>query len=322
MRFHTAFLFPGQGSAAVGMGAAMRLAERRRFDHWFAQAEAASGLAIRRAVTAGPLTTAALQPALFALSLALVDSAASGALRPAVVAGHGVGEYAAAVVAGALTPGDAMSLIAARGRLIAAAESRQSGAMALVERIPLSVVEHTCALVREKHGYVTLAHADAPSQSTVAGNASAVAAAVARLRRLGAATRVLAGRGAHNSMLMARVQAQLARLAEAISWHDARIPLVTANGGRLLTSGAAIRSALIAQETSPLQWTRCMDTLLEAGCNRFLELGPGRRLTRLALRHAPRAVAMAADDPVGLALFSAGPPVTRSEAAHDERLAS
>jgi [acyl-carrier-protein] S-malonyltransferase len=325
MSSHTAFLFPGQGSETIGMGAAQRRASPHRFDHWLQRAEAASGLAIARLVTAGPAgalaSSAAAQPALLAVCLAVAESAASLRLRPTFVAGHGVGEYAAAAITGVLTPDDAMSLVAERGRLIAAAERRQSGVMALIEGVSLATVTHTCSLVREKQGYVTLAQADAPRQCVISGNASAVAGAIERLRRRGATAETLPGRGAHNSSLMVLVQARLARLAATIRWRDARIPLVTAAGGRVLTAGSAIRDALIGQETAPLQWTRCMTTLRDADCDRFLELGPGQRLTVLARQHAPDAMAMAADGPTKLAMLIERPALW-SDHVEGARLAS
>src|SRR4051794_27190470 len=148
-----AFLFPGEGVENVGMSGAFTGADRRRFDVWMRRAQAASGLPIGDAVFTGPTATLAAadvaQPALIATSLAVAESAHLIGLKPSFVAGHGLGEYTAAVVAGVLDPDDAMRLVAARGRLMAAAEREQSGAMGVVLGLPLTDVGFVCSSVRQ-----------------------------------------------------------------------------------------------------------------------------------------------------------------------------
>jgi [acyl-carrier-protein] S-malonyltransferase len=328
MRHLPAFLFPAQGCETVGMGAALLRADRRRFNFWVERAEAASGLAIRRAVTDGPASalaaTEVAQPALLAISLAVADAAEAIGLRPGVLAGHGVGEYAAAVVAGALDADDALLLVAERGRRMAAAEREQSGTMAFVVGLPLAEVEHICAVVRQRHGYVTVAHANSPRHSVISGNASSVDAALERVRRRGANAGLLPARGAYNSLLMAKVQAGVARLATTMRWRDASTPVIDAADGRALTSGAAIRSAVIRRETLAVHWTTTMDALIDLGHRAFLELGPGRTLTTFAHQCAPKAMVMAADGPAALAIFRdrlAATGATRWTEVYEERLA-
>jgi len=243
------------------------------------------------------------QPALLAHSLTVADAAQRLGIRPSFVAGHGLGEFAAAVVAGVLDPEDALRLVAERERLLAAAQRAQRGTMAFVLGFSPAEVERLCAQTRQRYGYATVAHINSERQVLISGNASAVAEALALAERLGARTLPASADGAFHSLMMATVQARLARQAATVMWRDARVPLVSNAEGRPLTSGKAIRTALVGQLTRPVRWTECMVSLLEVGCSHFLELGWGRSLTMLVRRHAPGVVAVAADGPAELAHF-------------------
>ncbi|MDA0166498.1 acyltransferase domain-containing protein [Solirubrobacter ginsenosidimutans] len=297
-----AFLFPDHGSETAGRAAELLAREPRAL----------------HAVTAEPAAEPSAQPAHVAHCLALAGSAISHGLRPRFVAGHGLGGYTAATVAGVLRSEDALRLVTERGRLLAAAERQQSGRMAVIVGVPLDTVRYVCAVVRQRHGYVTLAQANAPQRAVVSGNASSVAVAVERARGCGAAAAMLPARVAHNSLLMASVQARLAQLAQTMHWHDARIPVMSGLQGGPLESGAAVRRALIGGETLPIQWTRSMTALLDEDCRHFLELGPGRALTVLSGEHDADAVAMAAGTHAGIAAFRG----ILSAAPQPERLAS
>jgi [acyl-carrier-protein] S-malonyltransferase len=246
-------------------------------------------------------------PQLLAHSLGLAETARSLGLRPRFVAGHSLGEYAAAVVAGVLDVDDAMHLASERGRLMAAAQRQQSGAMGFVLGLPPDLVERACAQTRQRHGYVTVASINSPRQVVISGNASPMTEALALAGRWGARAGLLPIGGAFHSLLMASAQARLRRVAETMPWRDARIPLVSNADGRPLLSGVAIRAAVIGQMTRPVHWTACMETMLGAGCRHLIELGRGRVLTGFARRYSPELVAIAADSPAKLAAFSDGP---------------
>ena len=302
-----AFLFPGQGSQRVGMGAALRAGDPRLFDSWMQRAEDACGLPIRSAVVEGPdavlTATEIAQPALLALSLAVAEVAWSAGVQPRLVAGHSLGEYAAAVVAGVLDADDALRLVAERGRLMAAAQRKQKGAMGVVLGLPGTLVERACAQTRQRHGYVAVANLNSPQQVVVTGNLTSVEAALALAVRWGGRGGLLPVGGAFHSLLMATVEARLRRIADTLRWRDARVPLVSNRDGRVVTSGDAIRAALIAQTTQPVRWTNCMATMLEMGCRHFLELGPGRVLTGLARQHSSQVLAIAIDGPAKIAAY-------------------
>jgi [acyl-carrier-protein] S-malonyltransferase len=243
------------------------------------------------------------QPALLAHSLAVADAARHLGLQPSFVAGHGVGEFAAAVVAGVLDADDALGLVAERERLLAAAQRAQSGATGFVLGFAPSEVERVCAQTRQRHGYVSVAHINSEHQVLIAGNASAVAQALALAQRLGARAVPASPDAGIHSLMMATVQARLAREAATLPWRDARVPLVSNADGRPLASGVEIRTAMIGQVTRPVRWTECMNALLDGGCRHFLELGMGRVLTMLVRRHSPGIHAVAADGPAKLAAF-------------------
>jgi [acyl-carrier-protein] S-malonyltransferase len=307
-----AFLFPGQGSQKVGMGAALLASEPELFEQYLAQANAASGLPIRRYCLEGPqeeLTdTKAAQPALFAVSLALFDLARSHGLRPDFVAGHSLGEYTAAVASGALSVADGMELVSLRGRLMAEIQSERPGAMAAVIGLDADRLRGLCEQA-SYDGRVTLANLNSPTQIVVSG----VEPAVERLMELATAAgaqravRLQVGAAFH-SELMEPAQARMAEAMEAVAWSDPQVPLVANFSAELVTSGAGVREALVAQIASPVRWLECVEALVGAGCTSYLELGPGRVLTGLARQIVADADAAAADSPETLTAFTQAHP--------------
>ena len=203
--------YPGQGSQAVGMGAALHEHDRPLFDRYMTAAERASGLPIGRCCLEGPIealtSTDVAQPALFALSLAVTEVARELGFVPRCVAGHSLGEYTAAVASGALSTDNGMALVAERGRAMAGIQAERPGAMAAVIGLTVEAVAELCARAGEP-GQVSLANLNSPTQVVVSGEEPAVE----RLRELadqaGArrAMRLRVGAAFH-SALMAPVQA-------------------------------------------------------------------------------------------------------------------
>jgi [acyl-carrier-protein] S-malonyltransferase len=244
------------------------------------------------------------QPAVLALSLAVAEVAGALGLVPGHVAGHGSGAYAAAVAAGALAAEDAFTLVAERGRLLAEADRRQSGATAFVLGFEPKMVERVCAQVRQRFGYVAVASIDSSRRAVLAGNASSVERASGLARRLGATAGPLAATAAAHTLMMASASARLGRLARRMNWRDPEIPVVGIAGRPWLTSGAAIREGLIGELTQTVRWHESMERLHAAGACHFLEAGPGRSLTGFAARRDPGGVTMAADHPAKVLAFA------------------
>src|SRR5438105_597030 len=185
-----AFLYPGQGSQKVGMGAELRASEPRIYERYLDAAEEASELPIRDLSSEGPMEeltrTDVAQPALFALSLALTEVARDKGIQAAYVAGHSLGEYTAAVASGALTPEDGMRLVSLRGRLMAEAQSERPGAMAAVIGLPAEQLAELCKQA-SGDGTVALANLNSPTQIVVSGEESTVEALMALAQEAGAA---------------------------------------------------------------------------------------------------------------------------------------
>jgi [acyl-carrier-protein] S-malonyltransferase len=307
-----AFLFPGQGSQRVGMGAELLASEPELFEQYLAQANAASGLPIRRYCLEGPqeaLTdTSVAQPALFAVSLALCEAARVHGLRPDYVAGHSLGEYTAAVASGAVSLDDGMNLVALRGRLMAEIQSERPGAMAAVIGLEAAQLGELCVQASDGER-VTLANLNSPTQIVVSGAEGAVERLMELANEAGAqkVVRLQVGAAFH-SELMEPAQAKMAEAMTDVPWSDPRVPLVANYSGEVVTTGEGVREALVAQIASPVRWVDCVRTLVAAGCSSFLELGPGRVLSGLVRQIAPDADIAPADSPEKLAAFSAERP--------------
>lgn len=305
----TAFVFPGQGSQKVGMGSALREARPDIFDRYLSMADEASGLEVTRIAGEGPadeLTrTDVAQPALFALSLAVAEVAFELGLSSDFVAGHSLGEYTAAVAAGALGLEDGMHLVAKRGRLMADIQSQSPGAMAALIGLDQSAVEKLCEAASDV-GDVAPANLNTPAQIVVSGEEAAVNRVVELAPEAGAkrAVRLQVGAAFHSSM-MKPVQQELAEHMQGIAWSEPRVPMASNASGNLATTADQVRQALIDQIASPVRWVDCVTTMVGQGCQAFLEVGPGRVLTGLVRQIDPGVAVFTADSPAKLEEFSA-----------------
>lgn len=307
-----AFLYPGQGSQKVGMGSDLREAEPDRYERYLTAAEEASGLPIRRLSLEGPIEeltrTDVAQPALFALSLAITETARGMNLQPACVAGHSLGEYTAAVASGALSTDDGMRLVALRGRLMAETQSERPGAMAAVIGLASEQLADLCEQAsKATSASVALANLNSPTQIVVSGEEPAVEALMPLAQEAGAAkvVRLQVGAAFH-SELMKPVQARMAEAMADIPWKDPDVPLVSNASGETVETADGVRNALVEQIASPVRWVDCVRTLVDRGCTTFLELGPGRVLANLVRQIASDVDIASADSPRTLEEFTKG----------------
>jgi [acyl-carrier-protein] S-malonyltransferase len=290
------------------MAAELKSSHPDLFERYLAQADRVSGLPISQYCLEGPqesLTeTQVAQPALFAHSMALADYARQIGLRPDFVAGHSLGEYTAAAVAGAVSPEDGLRLVSRRGKLMADIQSERPGAMGAVIGLPADQLRSLCEQASAA-GLVTMANLNTPKQIVVSGEASGVDKLLELAKEAGAerALRLQVGAGFHTS-LMEPVQTRLGEFMKEIAWNEPKVPLVANYSGETVNTAEQVRHALIAQIASPVLWVACVQTLVQAGCTTFLELGPGRVLGGLVRQINPEVEQLSADTPEKIDAFA------------------
>src|SRR5579884_2412209 len=301
----TAFLFPGQGAAAVGMGRDIVAASPAAAAVW---AEAAAALpALSRLCFEGPLDelvqTANAQPAIFAVDCACLAALTAEGVEPDVVAGHSLGEYAALVAAGALALSEALALVRARAEAMQAACARP-GTMAAVTGLDAAQVEAIVA-AWDGEGLLAAANYNSPGQVVVSGDVAAVRGAAPRFGEAGGSVTELVVGGAFHSPLMGAGAAAFRPVLDAAPFRDARLPVVSNTTARASTSGEALRAARRDQITGSVRWQQSVETMLAAGVDTFVEVGPGRTLLglvrRTAAKHGARPRLANVEDAVSLA---------------------
>jgi [acyl-carrier-protein] S-malonyltransferase len=255
------------------------------YDRYLSRADEAAGAPIRQNSLEGPIEalteTNVAQPALFSLSLALLEEARGMGIEPDFVAGHSLGEYTAAVASGALSFEDGIRLVSLRGKLMAASQDERPGTMAAVIGLPIEQVSELCERASEA-GTVAPANLNTPSQIVVSGEVAGVERLMELAQEAGAekVVRLQVGAAFH-SELMKPTQAKMAEAMEGVAWSDPQVPMASNASGELVTTGDAVREALIAQIASPVRWVECVEALAGAGAASFLELGSGRVLIGL-----------------------------------------
>jgi [acyl-carrier-protein] S-malonyltransferase len=310
----TAFVFPGQGSQAVGMGKALAEAfpaAKRVFD----EVDAALGEALSKTMWEGPADVLTLtentQPALLAHSLAVMrvlEAEVGVALKQdaAFVAGHSLGEYSALAAAGAFTLADAARLVRIRGRAMQKAVPVGVGAMAAL--LGLEFEQAAAVAAEAAQGQVCQAANDnGAGQVVVSGNKAAVERAVEIAKQKGAKRAMMLTVSApfHCALMQPAAEA----MAQALGKVDVKAPAVPVVANVTATpvnEPAEIVRRLVAQVTGTVRWRDSVAFMAQAGVTTFYELGTGKVLSALVKRIADGVVGVAIGTPEDVTAFRTG----------------
>jgi len=299
-----AYIYPGQGSQSVGMGRALAAVSAAAAAVW-AEADDALGEPISGLAWEGPANeldlTVNAQPALLAASIA-AQRALQGTLggatspygAPSFYAGHSMGQYSAMVAAGVLDLGDAVRLVRERGRLMQV--SSGDGAMAAIIGLP-DEREAELIAIGAAEGIITVANRNSPGQIVISGQRAAVEAAAAAARDLGARRGMVlpVSVAAHSSLMSDAAEGMRQALAD-VSFRAPTAPLLANADAMVLSDGEACRDELIDHLTRGVDWVTAVQTMVAAGTDTFVEIGPGKVLTGLVRRIDKNVTTVAIDD--------------------------
>ncbi len=300
-----AFVFPGQGSQAVGMLGELATAEPLIIET-FAEASAALGYDLWALCQQGPAEqlnqTDKTQPAILTASVALWRLwCARSDVRPAFVAGHSLGEYSALVAAGSMELADAAKLVARRGELMQQAVPAGTGAMAAILGLDDADVQAACAEAA-RGDVVSAVNFNAPGQVVIAGSAAAVERAIEGCKARGAKRAMpLPVSVPSHCDLMRPAAGQFAADVDAVNLKAPQIPLVQNVTASAVADLDELKQNLLAQLYSPVRWVESVIWLGEQGVTDLVECGPGKVLGGLNKRCLKGAANHALDTPDGFA---------------------
>ncbi|WP_270400240.1 ACP S-malonyltransferase [Mitsuokella multacida] len=277
-----AFVFPGQGAQAVGMG-------KDLFDQYdvakrlFAEADEALGYSIKDMCFEGPADdlklTANTQPAILTVSVIVNEILKEHGVQPDVAGGHSLGEYSALVAAGVLSFQDAVALVHKRGQYMQEAVPVGEGGMAAIIGLDDEAIAAACEKATKEAGEVQPVNFNCPGQTVIAGTTHGVEKAVEELKAAGAKKAVVLPVSApFHSTLMKPAAEKLAAELDKVAIHDAAFPVVSNFTGEPETKAEEIKANLVAQADHPVRWIACVKTMQAFGADTFVEAGPGKTL--------------------------------------------
>ena len=282
-----AFVFPGQGAQFVGMG--KDLYENNPLaKELFEKANDILGYRITDIMFDGTdeelKQTKVTQPAVFLHSV--IKALCLGEeFKPNMVAGHSLGEFSALVAAGAISFEDGLKLVYARAMAMQKACDMAPSTMAAIVGLDDEVIEKICKEVSGADGVVVAANYNCPGQLVISGNIEAINAACEKLKAAGAKRALpLKVGGAFHSPLMQPAKDELQAAIEKTEFKSPLCPIYQNVDGKPHTEPEEIKANLIAQLTSSVRWTSCVNNMIEDGADDFTECGPGKALQGMIAR--------------------------------------
>jgi [acyl-carrier-protein] S-malonyltransferase len=272
----------------------------------FAEADEAAGFPLSQLIFEGPekdlRLTENTQPAILTVSVAAWRVLAAQGVEPVFAAGHSLGEWSAHVAAGTLSFADAVRAVKARGKAMQLAVPAGQGAMAAVLSLPADQVAEACREAEAETGLVVAAaNLNSPGQTVISGALAAVEKASALVKAKGARRALMLPVSApFHCALMQPAQQEVARVLAALTLSDPRIPVAANVTGGLVSTADAARDALIRQVTGAVRWVDCMQSLIAAGAELFVEVGPGKVLCGLLKQIDPAQKSLNVEDVASL----------------------
>lgn len=282
-----AFVFPGQGAQATGMGKTFY--DNSAFaKKLFEQANEILGFRISDVMFGGSeedlKQTAITQPAVFIHSVIAFKSIDGP--RPDMVAGHSLGEFSALVANGTLSFEDGLKLVSIRAQAMQKACEQTPSTMAAILNLTDEKVEEICAQVQKETGEIVVAaNYNCPGQLVISGTVKGVEVACEKLKEAGAKRAlILPVGGAFHSPLMEPAKAELQRAIEAAHFNTPSCPVYQNVVARGVVGKEEIKENLINQLTGAVKWTQCVQAMIADGASKFTEAGPGKVLQGLILK--------------------------------------
>lgn len=280
-----AFIFPGQGSQTVGMGAEF-VGKNQESKAFYDKADAALNLPLSTLMLEGPaeelMLTYHAQPALLTTGVMVANRLLNENIKPDFLAGHSLGEYSALVTSGVLSFEDAVKVVHKRGLYMDEAVPAGQGAMAAILGMEVEPLRQVTDKVRNAGEIVQIANINCPGQIVISGTKKGVEIACMSAKEAGAKRAIpLVVSGPFHSELMRVASEKLGKAFDAVSFAQQQVPVIGNVNSKVLGDISSIKQELVEQVYSPVQWEESVREMIAQGVSIFIECGPGKVLSGL-----------------------------------------